>query len=420
MHLLGVNHTTAALDLRERLAINPGRLAAALRRARRLDAVDEALVLSTCNRVEVYCAPAPAREATAFAALAGWLSAESGVASDALRPRCYAREGDAAVAHAIRVASGLDSMALGEPQIFGQMKAALAVARGEGAAGAALATAFGYVFRVAKRVRADTALGAQPVSIASIAIGVARRLFDDIARCKTLLVGAGDTARLVSRHLADAGVRDMAIANRTPERAAALAAETAAEIAPLSALPERLVWADIVFCATNSPAPLIDLDAARAAARRRVGRPLLIVDLAVPSDVATGVNALSDIYLYDLDALRKDADRNREERQDAVWQAEAVVRRGVAEYRLLKAGRGADGLIERYRRRAERIRDAELRAAERALRRGVSAERALGTLATRLTQQLTHEPSVQFRRAARERRDDVLNWAKEWLEGEGS
>ena len=418
MLLLGANHNTAALDRRERMAVGPERLSEALRQLRGDAALAEALVLSTCNRIELYCAPAPASVAAARAAMMGWLSAHSGLPVDTLREHCYASADDAAVAHAIRVASGLDSMVLGEPQIFGQMKVALAAARDEGAAGAVLATAFAHVFRVAKAVRSETGIGTRSVSVASVAIDVARRLFDDIAQCRTLLIGAGDTARLVSRHLVDAGVGEVAIVNRTPERAAMLAATMAADSAPLSALPARLAWADIVFSATGSPQPLIDRDAVRAAMRQRRRRPLLIMDLAVPSDVVADVGRLRDVYLYDLDSLRGDADRNRQQRQDEAQQAEAAVRQGVAEYRLLRAGRGADEVIGRYRRRAERIQDAELRAGRRALARGMSVDEAMDMLARRLTKRLTHEPTVALRRAARESRHEVLLWAEGWLGGE--
>ncbi len=418
MLLLGANHNTAALALRERMALGPERLPAALRAARRPEAIAEAMVLSTCNRTEVYCAPAAARADAARAAMMDWLLAESGLDAATAREHCYALDGDEALAHAIRVASGLDSMMLGETQIFGQLKSAVALAEAEGALGAELAGMFDYAFRVAKQVRAGTGIGAHSISVASVAIDVARRLFDDLRQCRVLLVGAGGTMRLLSRHLADIGVHELAIANRTPERAAPLAAQLSAVLEPLSSLPGRMAWADVVFSATDSPLPLIDTGMVAASLPARRHRPLLIMDLAVPSDVETGVNQLRDVYLYGLDDLRSDADRNRAARQDAARQAEAIVRSGVAEHQLLRAGRDADRLIERYRQRAERVRDVELAAGLRAIDRGVPAAQALDALAKRLTQQLMHEPTVQLRRAARERRAEVLRWARDWLGGE--
>src|SRR5450631_3678527 len=309
-NVLGINHRTAPVALREKVAFGEDRLLAALRTLRQEAGVAEVVILSTCNRTEVYWAgPASGAE------LSLWLERHHGNNLD-LAASLYIHQESRAVEHAFSVASGLDSMVLGEAQILGQLKDAYRVAQQAGCTGPALNMLFQAAFSAAKRVRTETQIGANAVSLASVTVGLARRMFADLGAQSALLIGAGEMIALTARHFAAAGVKRIVIANRTLSRAQTLAAEIKGYAVDLSQLDKELAAADIVVSCTASPTPLISKSAAAAAMRSRRRRPIFMVDLAVPRDIDPSVADLEDAYLFSIDDLQPLVDENRKQRED--------------------------------------------------------------------------------------------------------
>ena len=303
MHILtlGLNHRTAAVDLRERTAFSPEQLPDAVRSLTASSDVAEATILSTCNRTEIYCR----QENPASAPVLDWLRDYGDLPSDVLNSSTYALPGEQAVQHAFRVASGLDSMVLGEPQILGQMKSAFSVAHQAGTTGKILNRLFQHTFSVAKQIRTDTAIGASAVSIAFAAVDLAKRIFSSLNEQTVLLIGAGETIELVARHLKQNEVRHMIVANRSIERAQALTEQLGSEAISLADIPERLHQADIVVASTASTLPILGKGTVETALRQRRHRPMFLIDLAVPRDIEAQVDELEDVFLYTVDDLHK-------------------------------------------------------------------------------------------------------------------
>ena len=296
---LGLNHQTSPVALRERVAFAPDALAPALESLRQRHGVGEAAIVSTCNRTELYChAPAGSNEA-----LSAFLAEAGGLGLSQLHEYLYLHEGDAAVRHLYRVAAGLDSMVLGEPQILGQVKQAYQVARSAGALGPALERLFQSSFAVAKRVRTDTRIGASPVSVAYAAVRLAERVFGKLERYTALLIGAGDTIELCARHLQQSGLRRMLVANRTVANAESLAAQFQGQALRLADVPQRLAETDLVIASTASRNPVLTRAMVEAALAQRRRRPMLLIDLAVPRDIEPTVSGLEDVFLYGIDDL---------------------------------------------------------------------------------------------------------------------
>ena len=330
---LGINHTTAPLALRERLAFPGERIAEAIASLRQLAPrlVRESAILSTCNRTEIYCASETAVELVK-SPINQWLADYQKVPSDQLLPHLYAFDQASAVRHSFRVASGLDSMVLGEPQILGQMKQAVRDADAAGGLGTYLHQLFQRSFSVAKEVRSQTAIGEQSVSLAAAAVRLAQRIFETLSNERVLLVGAGEMIELCATHFAAQAPRSMTVANRSYERGAALAERFNANFLKLSELPQHLGDFDIIVSSTASSLPIIGLGMVERAKRGRRHKPMFMVDLAVPRDIEGEVARLDDIYLYTLDDLGQFAASGAANRQGAVAEAEAIIDSQVQQF----------------------------------------------------------------------------------------
>jgi glutamyl-tRNA reductase len=384
---LGINHVTAPLDLRERFAFAADQVAPLLHGLRRsLREPPEAAIVSTCNRTEIYCAA----EQSALDGTVDWLAQSGKVASSELRQHAYTLHDQAVARHAFRVASGLDSMVLGEPQILGQLKEAVRAAEQAGALGTTLNQLFQRSFAVAKEVRTSTEIGAHSISMAAAAVRLAGQLFEDLRQTKALFVGAGEMVELALTHFAARNPRSMAIANRTFERGERLATRFGAEVMRFAELPERLHEFDIVVSCTASQLPIIGLGSVKRSLKARKHRPMFMVDLAVPRDIEVEVKALEDVFLYTVDDLASVVLTGQANRQAAVAQAEAIIDAGVASFMHWVDQRGAVPLIQRLNAQADEWRQAELARAVKQLAKGESPELVMESLSRGLSQKMLH------------------------------
>jgi glutamyl-tRNA reductase len=394
--VLGVNHQTAPVDVRERVAVGETQLPAALRALLALPGVEEAALLSTCNRTELY---AHTGEGTA-PDLLGWLARQHGIDRDVLAAYTYQHHDTEAARHLFRVATGLDSLVLGEPQILGQVKAAWQQARAAGSLRTPLDRLFQQGFQVAKRVRTDTRIGAHPVSVAYAGVRLVRQVFAELDRATVLLVGAGDTIELAARHLVHAEAKRLLIANRTLEHAQALASRVGGYALPLPELPRHLAEADVVISATAAREPILHATTVREALRLRRQRPMFLLDLAVPRDIEATVAALPNAYLYTIDDLEQVIRENKASRQAAAEQATAIIDLAVEHYMAWWRAQGRQDSLRALRRAAEHAKSEALARARERLAGGEAAEAVLARLAHQLTNQLLHAPSTVLRQAA--------------------
>jgi glutamyl-tRNA reductase len=401
---LGISHATAPVDIRERLSFDPGQIGPGLKALLSLPGVEEAAILSTCNRTEIYAHI----EDGADAALAEWLAQERVPDDPAVRARFYTYSGDAAARHLFRVASGLDSQILGEPQILGQIKDAYELAQSGGAAGQRLHRLFQYAFTVAKMVRTDTHIGDNPVSVAYAAVRLARQIFSGFENLTVLLIGAGETVELAARHLKEQGARRMVIANRTVSRARQLAEEFQAYAIGLNEIPAHLNEADIVIAASGSHEPLVRRADVEQAFRGRKHRPLLMVDIAVPRDIDPDVAGLDDVYLFTIDDLHKAVEDNLRFRRAAAQEAEIIIDNQVLRFHEQLRGLDAVPAIRALRDQAAGMREHTLEQARQRLAQGESPESVLRYLADTLTNRLIHAPTAYLRQAAHDGREHVI------------
>lgn len=388
---LGINHTTAPLDLRGRFAFAIDQIQPTLTGLReslagRVERGPEAAILSTCNRTEIYCAG----ERHEIDHTLDWLAHSGGVSPSLLRSHAYTLQDGLAARHAFRVASGLDSMVLGEPQILGQMKDAVRAADEAGALGTTLNQLFQRSFAVAKEVRTATEIGAHSISMAAAAVRLAGQLFEDLGQIRVLFVGAGEMIELATTHFAAKNPKSIAIANRTLERGEKLASRFGGEVMRLSELPERLHEFDAVVSCTASTLPIIGLGAVERALKRRKHRPMFMVDLAVPRDIEPEVKGLEDIYLYTVDDLAQVVQTGQASRQAAVAQAEAIIDAGVQSFMHWMDQRGAVPLIQQLNAQADEWRAAEMARARKLLAKGENVDAVLEALSRGLTQKMLH------------------------------
>lgn len=388
---LGINHTTAPLDLRGRFAFALDQIAPTLQSLRedfgaRAGGRPEAAILSTCNRTEIYCAASsPEIEPTI-----AWLAQSGGVAPGLLRNHAYLLQDAQAARHAFRVASGLDSMVLGEAQILGQLKDAVRVADEAGALGTTLNQLFQRSFAVAKEVRTSTEIGAHSISMAAAAVRLAAQLFEDLGKVRVLFVGAGEMIELAATHFAARNPKGIAIANRTLERGEKLASRFGGEVMRLADLPNRLHEFDIVVSSTASQLPIIGLGAVERALKARKHRPMFMVDLAVPRDIEPEVKALEDVYLYTVDDLANVVQTGHANRQAAVAQAEAIIDAGVQSFVHWMDQRHAVPVIRQLNTQADEWRALELARARKLLAKGEDVDTVLEALSRGLTQKMLH------------------------------
>jgi glutamyl-tRNA reductase len=392
---LGLNHQSAPLALREKVSIATELLPDALSslKGRYPGLLRESAILSTCNRTEIYCHTPSIEEAQP--ALLEWLHAKQGVDARELTPHLYALRDEAAVRHSFRVASGLDSMVLGEPQILGQMKTAARAAQQARAMGTMLNQLFQRSFAVAKEVRTSTEIGAHSVSMAAASVRLAQRIFEDLKDTRVLFIGAGEMIELVATHFAAQSPKSMAVANRSSERAETLAKRfpgQSMEILGLGDLPKVLAQYDIVVSCTASTLPIIGLGMVERASRERRHRPIFMVDLAVPRDIEEQVARLNDVFLYTVDDLGKVVQGNMDARKAAVAQAEAIIDSRSQHFMQWVKGRANVPAIRTLQERALVLREAELAKAQKALTRGIPVEQVLEQLARGLSQQMLHGP----------------------------
>ena len=384
---LGINHTTAPVDLRGRFAFALEQIQPSLQAFRgSLSRQPEAAILSTCNRTEIYCAG----EQQDIERTLDWMAHSGGVTPSLLRSHAYQLRDGLVARHAFRVASGLDSMVLGEPQILGQMKDAVRAADQAGALGSTLNQLFQRSFAVAKEVRSATEIGAHSISMAAAAVRLAGQLFEDLGQIRVLFVGAGEMIELAATHFAAKNPKGIAIANRTLERGEKLASRFGGEVMRLADLPTRLHEFDAVVSCTASTLPIIGLGAVERALKARKHRPMFMVDLAVPRDIEPEVKDLEDVYLYTVDDLAHVVQTGHANRQAAVAQAEAIIDAGVQSFMHWMDQRGGVPLIQQLNAQTDEWRQAEIARARKLLARGENVDAVLEALSRGLTQKMLH------------------------------
>ena len=411
---VGINHDSATLEIREQVSFAPENIPSALGQALSAVPLHEVVILSTCNRTEIYGVTAVTGDPLAASdALISWIGDYHGLNAEALATCAYRHHGKQAMTHLVRVASGLNSMVLGEPQIFGQLKSAFAVAEEAGAVGSRLQRLFPEAFRIAKKVRTDTAIGENPVSVAYASVDLAGHIFSNLKR--TAFCWVQETIELVAKHLCDAGLGNLIIANRTLARAESLAEQFDAQAVLLADVPDRLPEADIVISSTASQLPILGKGAVERALKERHYRPMLLIDLAVPRDIEPEVSDLSDIYLYSVDDLRDVIEENLRLRASEANKADSIISEGiVAVEDDIRARQSAD-VVRSFRESALAIQEVELDKALRAVGRGEDAEDILRRLARDLTNKLIHAPTAGLRQVAREGDDGQVSRAKALL-----
>ena len=406
---VGINYQTAPVSIRERLAIPAEILTSSLQDLWQINEVTEAAILSTCNRTEFYCAV----ENSNLQLLINWISKNRQLSITEFTPYLYSFSGNQLIRHMFRVACGLDSMILGEPQILGQMKSAYQTAHDAGTLDKHLDKLFQHTFSAAKKVRTDTAIGSSPVSVAFAAVRLAQQIFDDLNEQTALLIGAGETIELTARHLHQQGIARLIIANRTFDKAHTLAAQFDGYAIALSELPRHLAEADIVVSSTASQLPILGKGRVESAIKKRKHKPIFMVDLAVPRDIEAEVEQLSDVYLYTIDDLQNTVNESLNNRRQAAEQAEEIIDTQVENFLAWLRSQGALATIKDYRQQAEQLRNEALNKALTTLEAGTPPDAVLARLAHTLTNKLIHTPSTQIRQAGINERHDLVAAARE-------
>lgn len=403
----GLNHVSAPVAVRERVALPLDLLKPALDGLRSAfgSSVKEAAILSTCNRTEIYCAAEP----SVSEQLPTWMADFNRMEAGSLQPHLYRYERNEAVRHAFRVASGLDSMVLGEPQILGQLKDAVRAADEAGSLGTLLHQLFQRTFSVAKEVRSQTAIGAHSVSMAAAAVRLAERVFGDLAQASVLFIGAGEMIELCATHFAALNPRRMSVANRTLERADVLAGRFMAKTMKLSELPDKMADFDVIVSCTASSLPILGLGMVERATRSRRHRPMVMIDLAVPRDIEPEVGRLADVYLYSVDDLGRMVQSGTDARRAAVVQAEAIIETRVQNFMHWMQSREIVPAIIALQQSADQVREAELERARRMLARGEDTNLVLEQLAHALTQKYMHGPLAALNRSEEGERAQLLD-----------
>ncbi|ASB03573.1 TPA: glutamyl-tRNA reductase [Proteus mirabilis] len=410
---LGINHKTAPVALREKVSFSPDTMGDALNNLLQQPAVRGGVVLSTCNRTELYLSLED--KENSHEQLISWLCQYHQIEPHELKNSVYWHQDNQAVSHLMRVASGLDSLVLGEPQILGQVKKAFADSQNYHSLSSELERLFQKSFSVAKRVRTETQIGANAVSVAFAACTLARQIFESLSSLTILLVGAGETIELVARHLREHQVKKIIIANRTKERAQRLANEVDAEVITLSDIDESLSQADIVISSTASPLPIIGKGMVERALKKRRNQPMLLVDIAVPRDIEQDIEKLSNVYLYSVDDLEAIIQHNREQRQAAAIEAEHIVQQESGQFMDWLRAQGAVGVIREYRDSAEMLRAEMAEKAIALIQNGADAEKVIQQLSHQLMNRLIHTPTKSLQQAASDGDIERLNLLRESL-----
>lgn len=401
---LGINHKSASVELRERLAFTPERLPEALKTIRTQTGCEEAVILSTCNRTEIYCFG----EKTSSSNLVSWLASFHNVIENELSQHVYIYKDVAATKHLMRVASGLDSMVLGEPQILGQVKQAYQQARAVGTVQTYFERMFQQSFSVAKQVRTDTDIAVNAVSVAYAAVTLAKQVFGEFDGKKVLLVGAGETIELVAKHIFEQGATDIVVANRTLSRAEGIAEQFNARVCTLSQISDEILSADVVISSTASTLPIIGKGLIENVFKQRKHKPMFLVDLAVPRDIEPQVSELEDAYLYTVDDLQEIVASNMQARSEAAAEAEIIIDGKASVFADWLSALDSVDLIKEYRTQSLAIKDELLGRAKNQLQAGNDAELVLTELANKLTNRLIHSPTSALKEAAEKQNKDEL------------
>jgi glutamyl-tRNA reductase len=415
---LGLNHKTTPVELREKLAFTPDNLSTAMQSLQQLDCVSEAAILSTCNRTELYCTIKPEAISSSDQTLIDWFSQFHGYDPQQLKDYLYLHPHRDTIRHALRVASGLDSMVLGEPQILGQMKQAYSQAVQQGTMGTLLGKLFQHAFSVAKQVRTDTEIGSSPVSVAFAAVSLSKQIFGELNHSTALMIGAGETIELAARHLDAQGIDHIIIANRSVDKAQQLAEQYDGEAIALTQIPDFLHRADIIISSTASPLPILGKGAVEKALKKRKHKPMFMVDIAVPRDVEQEVGDLDDVYLYTVDDLQDIIQENLQSRQQAAEQASEIIDVQVENFLNWERTLEAVDVIRDIREHAEAMSQDILNKALKQLAQDKSPEEAMAFLARTLTNKFLHQPSIQLRQAGQDNHHEVIDYARTLLIGD--
>lgn len=397
---LGVNHETAPVDIRETVSFTTERAQQAISELKALSLIAECIILSTCNRTELYCI---LKSEKAELDIQNWLHQFFELEPSALTPFLYIHHDLEAVKHIMRVSSGLNSLVLGEPQIFGQIKDAYNAAHKTDSIHQTLENLFQHIFKTVKQVRTDTAIGSSPVSVAFSAVSLSKQFFGDLSEQTALLLGAGETIELVARHLKEANIGNLTIANRTFERAHTLAENVGGYAIQLNEIDNHLHEADIVIGSTGSPTAILQKEQVVNALKQRKNRPMFMVDIAVPRDIDPAINDLENVYLYTVDDLQEIIESNKASRQSAALEAEEIIELQANNFMTqLNAIQQVKPLIQKYRQQAMLIKDDALSHAMHQLEQGVKAEEIIKRLANQLTNKLIHTPTSKLNHAGLE------------------
>ena len=412
--ITGISHHTATLEIREKIAITRLDYAARSKELLELDGVEEVVVVSTCNRTEIYSiGPKQSRDQVRL-----WLQAKGGLSEAEMNKHCYVHEREQAVRHLFRVSGGLESLVLGESQIVGQLKEAWQMSNDAGAVGKVLDRLFQHAFATGKLIRSKTHIGDHPVSVAYTTVMLAKQIFGDLNSKTVILVGAGEMVELCGRHLHDKGLNSLIIANRSIKRAEELAEQFGGLAVSLTDLPDVLHKADILISSTASLEPIIFADSVKLALKQRRNQPMFLVDIAVPRDIDAAVGKLGNVYLYTIDDLQKVVDKNLSKRSEAAEAAGSDIDESVDEFmRWLNSAR-AVVYLQNLHKHARMNSDELVTRALRKIRAGQDPEQVITQLANTLTKRILHLPSIRLRQAAEEQDDDLLRVANRLFEPE--
>ncbi len=404
---LGLNHNTAPIKIREMASFSPEKLGASLRALNNLDGVNEATIVSTCNRTEIYCGI----ELNSIDTVISWMHNHLQAEPQVFSPYLFQHFDQNAVQHLLRVCSGLDSMVLGEPQILGQIKQAYSMASENGTVGKQLTQLFQHAFSVAKQVRTDTRIGNSPVSVAFAAVSLAKQIFGDLDQQTALLIGAGETVELAARHLYSSGIGHVVIANRTLKRAQLISEEYSGEAVEIREIPTVLPKADIVISSTAAPLPILGKGAVEEALKIRKHQPMFMVDIAIPRDIEPQVAELDDVYLYTVDDLQSVIKEGQKSREEAAGQAEEIILSQVELFMRKLRAMSAMGTIKNFRRNADTLKSQLLDSSIKQLEQGTDPAAVLQKFAHSYTNKLLHTPSMQLRKASEEGHLDIIESA---------
>ena len=406
---LGINYITAPVSIRERLAFPTEILCDAVTDLWQQQHISEAAILSTCNRTEIYCTTLDNN----IDPVIDWISRHRKLKQTEFQPYLYAHTDNALIRHIFRVASGLESMVLGEPQILGQMKTAYQTANQAGTLGKDLGKLFQHTFSTAKKVRTDTAIGSSSVSVAFAAVQLSKQIFDNLSEQTAVLIGAGETIELTARHLHQNGIGRIIIANRTYDKAHTLASQFNGYAIALSELPLHIAEADIIVSSTASQLPILGKGLVESAITKRKHKPIFMVDLAVPRDIEPEVAKLNDVYLYTVDDLQNIIQENLNSRRQAAEQAEEIIDTNVEHFLAWMKAQTVQSTIVDYRQQASILQQESLKKALASLKNGGPPDEIMRQLAHTLTNKLTHTPCIQLRKASENERHDLIAAARE-------